>query len=433
MKQLNWSLFIFIPACLAAEYPDAIAEEDEATGEEDLVGQETMEPAVAPPPLTSPEEITCVPTTGIAAKQEEAEVEEVVPEELPEETTRASSDVVIVKDAAGEIVPDSETRETVIEENLIEYSETDAGEEALSTLEEAVEETAQEKTKEEVRQEELLIPLIEIAPETIIQEKIANEIQEEEPSLDVSVEESIEHPAVDEDMQAMIIGSTEAVMTVREERIAEVVCSVDELPQTSIETEIVEVTQPEEVLRGPSEEEAQLKPSWRTWFKRKLKKEAHEEEALKPSIEAAPEVTIQEVAVDETHQEGPSADAFVSDEIVSIPTEEIQFSAITTDSTEAVISVTEKEMAVGEEPSVEELPSMSIETNIVEVTQPEEASQEPSEEKAPIETTVEEMVQEETEEGVPQKGLLELSIELAAQIASQVEVLEEVRKRTIHC
>jgi hypothetical protein len=417
--------FHLIPACLAAEYPDAIAEEDEETGEEDLVGEETMEPSVAPPPLTSPEEITCAPTTGIAAKQEEAAVEEIVPEELSEETTRASSDVVIVKDVEGEIVPDSETRETVIEENPIEYSETDAGEEALSTLEETVEETAQEKTKEEVRQEELLKPPIEIAPETIIQEKIAQEVQEEEPSLDVSVEEAIEHPAVDENMHAMIIGSTEAVMTVPEERITEDVCSVDELPQISIETDIAEVTQPEEVLQGPSEEEARLKPLWRTWFKRKPKKEAHEEEALKPSVEAAPEVVIQEMAVDETHREGPSADTFISDETVSIPAEEIQISAIAVESTEAVISVAEKEIAVGEEPSVEELPSMSIE---VEVTLPEEVLQEPSEEKAPIETNVEEMVQEETEEGVLQKGLLELSIEVASQIAPQGGVLEEVQR-----
>jgi hypothetical protein len=417
--------FHLIPACLAAEYPDAIAEEDEETGEEAMAGEETVEPAVVPPPLTSPEDITCAPTTGIAAKREETKVEEIVPEKLSEETTQVSSDIVIVKDAEGEMVSDSKILETVIEENPIGYSEIDVGEETLAVPEETVEETSLEKIEEKTHHEELFKPPIEIAPKSLFQEKIAEEVQEKEPSLDVSVEEAIESPAVDGDMHAMTIDSIETAMTVPEETAVGDVCSVDELPRMFIETDIAEVTQPEEVLQEHSEEETRLKPSWTTWFKRKPKKEAHEEVALKPSIEAAPEVAIQEVAVEETHREEPPADAFVSDETVSIPAEEIQISAIAADSTETTISVAEKEMAIGEEPSIEERPSMSIETGIVEVTQSEEVPQEPSEEKAPIQTTIEMKVQEEIEEEVRQEELSELSIEVTSQDAPQAEIYEE--------
>ena len=218
--------FHLIPDCLADDYPNEIEEEEE-TGEDYLVEEETIAPAVESIPPISAEEISCAPET-VDAKIEEEEAIEIVLREVSEKTTRVSSEIVSVEDVDKEIVPDLETTETITEENPMECSETDAGEEALSALEETA------------------AGYVAIAPVEEMKKTLSDEI------VSMPAEE-IQIPAIAADSAetAMSLPEegdlTEVVMAVSEGTVVGDVSSVDELPHRSVETGVAEAVQREEV------------------------------------------------------------------------------------------------------------------------------------------------------------------------------------------
>ena len=200
--------------------------------------------------------------------------------EVSEKTTRASSDIVSVEDVDKKTVPDLETSETITEENPMECSETDAGEEALSALDATVEEMASGDTI--------------IAPVEATQEELVDE------TVSISVE-TIQTSAI-------VVDSAKAGMSASEETVVENVSSVDEPAPVFVQTGIAEAAQPEEVSRELAGEEAQPKSSWRTWLKKKLKMEVLEEEHTDPPVEVVPEADTREVLAEEAHKEELSVD-----------------------------------------------------------------------------------------------------------------------------
>ena len=342
--------------------------------------------------MSSSEEIPATPAASVDARIEEIAVEEIMLEELSEETTITGSFSVIFEDIENEPVIDSEITESITEEKPIECSEIDVSEEAFSALDATVEEMASGD--------------IIIAPVEATQEELVDE------TVSISVE-TIQTSAI-------VVDSTKAVMSASEETVVENVSFVDEPAPVGLETGIAEAAQPEEVSRELTGEEAQPKSSWRTWLKKKLKMEVLEEEHSEPPVEIVPEADTREVIAEEAHKEELSVD---------VTLEETLIPAMVADAAEAAISESE-ERIVEDISSVDELPGAPAETNIMEAKQFEEVSkeipQEPVIEKTPVDIPLEEMALEEVREDVPQDELIEFHIEAAAEITAQVMVVEEI-------
>ncbi len=296
---------------------------------------------------------------------------------------------------------------------------------AETPVETPLEEMVQKKADEQVHHEELSEPLPEVFPEITLQEEIVKEVPGEEPPPDVSSEEVVECPTIDEDMHEPVVGSTETVVSALEETVVEDFSSADELSQISVETGTAEMTHPEEVAQELPGKEARSKLSWKTWLRNKLKKEDHQEELSGPSTEVAPEAVTQEVVVKGDHKEDLSIDVVVTDETATIPSEEIQTPATTTDLTKTSASAPE-ETVIEDVSSADESSHVSVETGIVEVTQPEEVSLEISEEKAPAQPAAEEIAREEVGEKVyREESFVGPSPETTLEMTAHEEVVEE--------
>ena len=432
--------FHLIPACLADDYPDDAAKE-----EEEMIEEEVVELATKPPPLTSSEEIICAPE-AMDEKEEEEEVVEIVLEGSPEKTMGVVSNVISVEGTNKEIIAALEARETIAKENPIECPETSVGKEALSVLEETVEEPAGGHT---------VIAPTEKMEETFVDVSITDKI------VSISAEE-IQTPAIAADLTEAAVSlpeekdSIETVTSVPEEIVIGDVSIANKLSSASVETNIAETVQPEETTQELPVKETQSRLPWMAWFRRKLKRKPITDNTLEPSMEAAQEITTQEVVVEETPEEEPLglsietaqkvatqevvveetpeqelfADISLSDEIVFISAEEIQIPAIAVNSTETVVSLSEEkyfakavmsvpeEIVVGNVSSIDELPYMSVETDIAETVQLEGVLQE---------LYIKEMtvVEETAQEKVHKEDPVELFIEVALEVTAQELVVEE--------
>ncbi len=384
--------FHLIPDCLAAEYPDAIEREEEEILEEEPVEEREPQSAQEPVVMNASEEVPSAPAETVDAKIEAIAVEEIMFEELSEETTVTGSFNVIFENIENEPVIDSEITESIIEEKPLECSEIDISEEAFSAPDATVEEMASGD--------------ISIAPVEATQEELVDE------TVSISVE-TIQTPAI-------VVDSAKTDMSASEETVVENVSSVDELAPVRVETGISEVVQPEEISKEFTGEEAQPKSSWKTWLKKKLKMEVIEEEHAGPPAEVIPEADNQEVVEEETPKEELSFD---------VSLEETPIPAITANTAEAAVSEPE-EIIAKDISSVDELPGTPAETDIVEETQHKAVSKEIPRElvigETPVENAAEELAQEEIGKDVPQEEIIELPIEADAEIAAQVMVVEEI-------
>ena len=389
--------FHLIPDCLAAEYPDAIAEGEEESLEEEPIEEQEPEPSQEPVVMSSSGEIPATPAASVDARIEEIAVEEIMLEELSEETTVTGSFSVIFEDIENEPVIDSEITESITEEKPIECSAIDISEEAFSALDATVEEMASGDT---------IIAPVEATQEELVDETV---------SISVEIIQT----------SAIVVDSAKAGMSASEETVVENVSSVDEPAPVFVEIGIAEVAQPEEVSKELAGEEAQPKSSWRTWLKKKLKMEVLEEEHSDPPVEVVPEADTREVIAEEAHKEEISVD---------VTLEETLIPAIATDAAEASIPKSEERIAE-DISSVDELPGAPTETNITEAIQFEEVSkdipQEPVIEKTPVDIALEKMALEEVREYVPQDELIEFHIEAAAEITTQVMVVEEIHVQAL--
>jgi hypothetical protein len=416
--------FHLVPDCLAAEYPDAIEEEEEETLEEETAGPVMEEPL----PSTSSEEIPATSAAVVGAKTGETKVEEPIPAELPDEPAAISPKVVRVEGIEKKIVPDAETDETITEEKPVGSSETDINEKALSVPEVTIEEEAgkdiivasPEETHQTTVDGTVYTPVEEIQTPAMAADSIETVpfVSEETVVKNLS---PIDEPAP----VAVETGIVEAVPPVSEETVVEIVSPIDEPAPVHAQTGIAEAAAPEKTPKELSGEEAQPKSSWKTWLKKKLKKEVHEEEDPWSLVEFVPEIITQEVIVEETHKEEP---------LLDIPPEETSIPVMASDAAETAISGPEKEIAE-DTSSGDEFPGVLTVTDIVETIQFEEVSKEMPQEpvigETPFETAIEEMAQDEIRDETRRGQIIELPLEAATEIAAQVMVVEEIHIETL--
>ncbi len=148
-------------------------------------------------------------------------------------------------------------------------------------------------------------------------------------------------------------------------------------------------------------------------------------------MEAAPEITGQDVALDKANEEESFVDVSASDETVSISVDQIHAPLIAVDATGAVTSVFE-ERIVGDISSIDELSPLPVETDIAETAQwemfledvPEETPQELSLEETQIELAETEIAEEAAIKSIPIAKYKEPSLEPPAKIVSDTTAPE---------
>jgi hypothetical protein len=160
-------------------------------------------------------------------------------------------------------------------------------------------------------------------------------------------------------------------------------------------------------------------------------------------MEAAPEITSQDVALDKANKEESFVDVSASDETVSISVDEIHAPLIAVDATGAVMSVFE-ERIVADTSSIDKLSPLPVETDITETAQSEmflgnitgETPQELSLEEALIELAEIEFAGEEVRKEAAIKSVLiakykEPSLEPPVKIASDTTAPEILQPQEI--
>lgn len=441
--------FNLIPDCLAAQYPEGMAQEEEETVEEEVVEFAMESPQVTP--------------SG----------------KLPEKTIKVSSDDVIVRVIPEETVPDLHTVKTINENKTVGDPETiidevtahhyidfppkpSITELSLSPVDDTVAEAVQPEGIPEMFQEvasettpqELIIeeipfeaPIEESAQveyrETVYEEQLFEPATEELSKQDVQLQgyqdqsleaepfaETVsettpqEKPPIEpflEEMQTPVIDldSTEAVAFIPEEII------IDDLPSEQAQATIAEALGPEKplekiheeltekapqgafvkgsrlrqlwgMLRGKeqkeTDQEQDSEPSTEESIEEALTLPAHREQLSLSSIETVPQVLFPEDVIEARLEEQP----------IEASLKEMQTPVIESESAEAAICVPE-ELIIKEESSIAEAPLGPVEITNVEVAYPEEVPCVSAIEEAPLENTMEGTALEKIKEATYQE------------------------------
>ena len=457
--------FHLVPECLAAEYPEAVQEEEEEV--EEAIDTETPPEKVEEAPVeeTLVEEAPAeeMPVVAVEDKSIPQAVEEEKPSvvaDVEEPIAEAEETATEVSAEIAEAPPEIIIPETVQEETEIVPEEPQEEEAVIEVAEEEVEAEAKAGAEEEAVEEELPEVVLEEEEEKIEEELPPPPIVEEianAPETEAEIEEIPLSQIVEEPLQSMVSEPEEAAAEVEEqvvkieEPVVEAEETVTEAPAEIVvaetvqeEVEIVaEETEEEEAVIEVSEarvEEILQKEPTEVVEKVVLEEEEEEEEKTEKELLALPvaveiiSLPVAKTAVveEEIETEEEKAEAETNEmPCEPEPVEVIAETQLTTLTEELPVLKTEEESMPPAVPESEEIiieveepvVEVSPEVAIVEEAQLEEeaVSEEPQTEQAVIEVAEEEIqagTGEEILEEEPLEGLIEAALE------DEVEELE---------